>query len=149
MGNLRIKNPIDEKIAEKCQNSSLYIPKSTDHLEKIMAKINIQQYKQPIRIWTDFKRLNNTHFWSETGKFWWSTVDVQGPGGLNYRMAFKDSVVFNGYGKLKNFLSSDIGNCICVVNQQLKWQVKCLILFFVASFVIASAGINLGLHFQN
>ena len=136
-------------MAEKCQNSSLYIPKSTDHLETVMAKIKIQQYEQPIRIWTDFKRLNNTHFWSETGKFWWSTVDVQGPGGLNYRMAFKDSVVFNGYGKLKNFLSSDIGNCICVVNQQLKWQVKCLILFFVASFVFASAGINLGLYFQN
>ena len=61
---------MDQNLEKKCPNSTLFIPRSTDDLEPIVAKMKLENYEQPIRIWTDYERLNKTHFWSEAGQFW-------------------------------------------------------------------------------
>ena len=53
--NLRVlQTAIDEKLAKKCQNSSLYVPKTDDDLKKAMAKIIPDHPEEPVRIWTDY-----------------------------------------------------------------------------------------------
>ena len=95
--------------------------------------------EQPVRIWTDYKRFNRTHFWSETAKVWWNDI----------RWKFKESVLVNGYKKLRNYRAPINGCCICVVKLEMKWHFKCLILFLVASFVFAIAGLTLGVYFRH
>ena len=46
--------------------------------------------------------------------------------------------MFDGHKKIRNYGPPMDGACICVCNQKLKWEVKCLILFVIASFVFAS-----------
>ena len=133
----------DGKLAEKCENSSFFVPKSMDDLRKITPKIKMDHLEQPVRIWTDYERFNRSHFWSETANEWWQSVNH---GGFLEQWKFKDSVVFNGYKKLKNYRPPIIGCCICVVKQEMKWHFKCLILFFIASFVFAVVAMALGFY---
>ena len=59
--------------SEVCGNKQLFIPTSKDELISI-AKITrkLPQTNQPVRIWTDYRRINETFFWSDTAKAWWS-----------------------------------------------------------------------------
>ena len=128
-------------MAEKCENSSFFVPKSTEDLRKITSEIKIDHLEQPVRIWSDYKRFNRTHFWSDTAKVWW--------GDLRQLWKFKESVLVNGYKKLKNHRAPINGCCICVVKLEMKWRFKCLILFLVASIVFAVAGITLCVYFKH
>ena len=130
------KTAIDGKLAEKCENSSFFVPKSTEDLQRITSQIKMDHLEQPVRIWTDYKRLNRTHFWSETAKVWWSDI----------RWKFKESVLVNGYKKLRNYRAPINGCCICVLKLEMKWHFKCLILFLVASLVFAIAGLTLRVY---
>ena len=114
-----------------------------DDLEKITSKIKMDHLEQPVRIWTDYERFNRSHFWSETANEWWQSVNHSGL----HMWTFKDSVVVNGYKKLKNYPPPTDGCCICVVKQEMKWHVKCLILFFIASFVFAVVAMTLRLYY--
>ena len=58
----------------------------------------------------------------------------------NLKLNFKNSVTIDGNRKLKNFSPSNHACCICVINIQMKWPLKCLILSLVASLVFAAAG---------
>ena len=128
-------------MAEKCKNSSFFVPKPTDNLRTLASKFKMDHLAPPINIWTDYERFNRTHFWSDTAKEWWSFDRDQ-------LRRFKDSVLVNGYKKLKNYIPPASGCCVCVVKQKLKWQLKCLILFVVASLVFAFFGIILGPYFK-
>ena len=77
---LLFQTPIDSKLAEKCENSSFFVPKSIDDLRKITSKIKMDHLEQPVRIWTDYERFNRTHFWSKTANEWWQNVDHGGQG---------------------------------------------------------------------
>ena len=114
-----------------------------DDLRKITSKIKMDNLEQPVRIWTDYERFNRSHFWSETANEWWQSVNH---GGFLEQWKFKDSVVVNGYKKLKNYRPPMNGCCICVVKQEMKWHFKCLILFFIASFVFAVFAMALGFY---
>ena len=97
-----------------------------------------------MRIWTDYIRLNRTHLWSYTAKHWWNIFNQQDVNN-NTSRDLRDSVTFNGYRKIKNFSflkkSKKSASCACVVNLQLKWQLKYLIIAFVASVLFAIAGV--------
>ena len=67
-------------------------------------------------------------------------------GGFLEQWKFKDSVMVNGYKKLKNYRPPIYGCCVCVVELEMKWHFKCLILFFIASFVFALVAMTLGIY---
>ena len=76
------------------------------------------------RLWTDYERLNRTHFWSETAKVWWTSKNN------SQFMTYDDSytdfdypVSIDGYKKLKNVQPTDGASCICVGSCLLSPQV--------------------------
>ena len=110
----------DDILANACKEFSFYVPKTNNDLQNIVTTTNIDQLEQPVRIWTDYIRINKTHFWSNTANDWWSIFHQQeslknnNPGSLG---EFRDSVTFN---------------------VQLKWAIKCLVLGLIASVVFAA-----------
>jgi len=55
-----------------CGKSQIYIPKSANQMGKFTTEILRNNLSHPIRIWTDYKRVNKTHFRSEIAKSLWS-----------------------------------------------------------------------------
>ena len=55
-----------------CGKSQIYIPKSANQMGKFTNEILRNNLSHPIRIWTDYKRVNKTHFRSEIAKSLWS-----------------------------------------------------------------------------
>ena len=92
---MHFKPTFGEELAKKCVNSSLFIPKNTEDLEKVMAAITTENLEQPVRIWTDYKRSNKTHFLSKKVKNWW--MDLGENKNQENLSIFKDTVTFNGY----------------------------------------------------
>ena len=141
-------------MAEKCENSSLFVPKTEKDLKNALHKITIDHLDtgcfdcEPIRIWTDYERLNETHFWSATANHWLSALDQKDGVMQKLKWNFKNSVTIDGNRKLKNFSPSNHACCICVVNIQMKWPLKCLILSLVASLVFAAAGMIFVSHLR-
>ena len=133
-------------MAAKCESSKYYVPKSTDNITQIIGKIEVDHLEQPIRIWTDYKRVNETHFWSNTAEHWWSLIENQDDNNYNLFLQFKDSVLVDGYGKLKNFRPPVTSCCICVVNQELKSPLKFLLIMFIASFIYVIVGVTIRLR---
>ena len=141
-------NGIDMNLAEKCMNSSFYVPKTVEDMQKAIENITVDHFEQPVRILTDYKMVNETHFWSDTGQNWWSKVKYQenlaetkGRKDSEW-LTFKNLVMFDGNKKLQNYGPPMDAACICVCNQKLKWELKCLILFLVASFVFTSIALS-------
>ena len=84
------------------------------------------------RIWTDYTRVNETHFWSELANTWWGNcnttecrrVNDDFNNGLRYinddNSSFKGAVVIDGYKKVRNKeagitdTNPAIQACICV-----------------------------------
>ena len=134
----------DEELTKQCENSSFYVPKTTADWENVNFTVDIDHLNQPVRIWTDYVRLNKTHLWSNSAKNWWNTLNEQDmENNSSIHGKFKDSVTFNGYGKLKNSSPLKNGCCICVVDLKLIWQFKSLILALIASIVFVVAGISI------
>ena len=68
-----------------------------------------------VRLWTDYERLNQTHFWSETAKLWWSSKNHSQI--MNYDDSYTDfanHVSCDGYKRLRNIEPKDGTSCICV-----------------------------------
>ena len=116
----------------------------------------------PIRIWTDFERVNKTHFWSENAESWWS-YDVENeshtwgywrmiPGMSNIRSHFVDSVVCDGNKKLSNRPLS--ASCICtskyfvffhskyfsLASVRVQWKYQWLLILLAFSFIVLIFG---------
>ena len=56
-----------------------------------------------VRFWTDYERINKTHFWSDIANAWWSqcqSSDIVDP------MEFRAAVMIDGYRTLRNFNAS-------------------------------------------
>ena len=128
-----------EKLDEKCENSSIYVPKTVNDLENILKTIDVGRLEQPVRIWTDYERINKTHFWSSTAKHWWNHINHRDD--FQRIWEFKDSVLFSGHQKLHNFTPSQLGCCVCVTDLQMKLPLKCLIFCLLASFIFAIGGV--------
>ena len=107
--------PYFKQIREKCV--SPFTPKTTSDFESILKHMDNFTFEKNInynvvRFWTDYVRINQTHFWSKSAKNWWSqcrTSDLDDP---NYTK-FEEIVTIDGYKKLKNHASLKTG-CICV-----------------------------------
>ena len=65
-----------------------------------------------IRFWTDYVRINETHFWSEIANTWWSQCQRSRLMSQKYSK-FRATVVIDGYSKLRNVVTANMG-CICV-----------------------------------
>ena len=57
---------------EVCGSEKLFIPTSKDEFITAMKSQQTSDLKQPHRIWTDYTRMNQTFFWSDTAQGWWS-----------------------------------------------------------------------------
>ena len=55
-----------------CGKSQIFIPKSANEMGQFRNEILRDNLTHPIRIWTDYKRVNKTHFRSEIAKSLWS-----------------------------------------------------------------------------
>ena len=122
-----------------CKNQTIFIPGSNSDLteaQNSVKKFIIDRLRTTdqakLTIFTDYKRKNETHFWSETTRNWLdsSNVSIMDDVYLN----FKKWVVCDGYKKLTNSLDSQ--SCICIVEQRTNWQLKLLISLLIASFTI-------------
>ena len=63
--------------------------------------------------WTDYERVNETHFWSEIAETWWSQCRSSGLGNPDYAK-FMSSVMIDSKGKLRNMNDRIHSGCICV-----------------------------------
>ena len=82
-------NFIDGSLNEICGNKTIFIPES--NIQLAAATTSLQKYNNLLRytsvdsvydeaktkIFTDYKRKNETHFWSDTAKNWYSKNDSQ------------------------------------------------------------------------
>ena len=135
---------IDEEFTKRCENSSFYVPKTDDDLKKVNFTANIDHLDQPVRILTDYIRSNKTHLWSNSSKNWWNIFNEQDmENSTSIHGKFKDSVTFNGYGKVKNSSPLKHGCCVCIVDLKLIWQFKSLILALIASSIFVVTGISM------
>ena len=72
-----------------CGNRQLFIPQSTDAFQTVMEAAEIPKRAQTLRIWTDYERFNQTYFWSDIAKGWWSSIDQNQFGfQLDYSLTF-------------------------------------------------------------
>ena len=69
-------------------------------------------YDESIRFWTDYIRINETHFWSEIANTWWSQCRRAYLMSPNYSK-FRSTVTIDGYSELRNMITAHTG-CICV-----------------------------------
>ena len=66
---------IDGKLNEICEDYSIYIPRSEIELNratKLATESLPNRHSPKLRIFTDYKRINESHFWSETVQDWWN-----------------------------------------------------------------------------
>ena len=66
---------IDGNLNEICQNDNIYNPRSEIELDLAMQQAEkslLNRDLPKLRIFTDYKRLNESHFWSETVQDWWN-----------------------------------------------------------------------------
>ena len=66
---------IDGKLNKICENYSIYIARSEIELmraTKLATQSLPNRYSPKLRIYTDYKRINESHFWSETIQDWWN-----------------------------------------------------------------------------
>ena len=134
-----IKAELNENSEPICEYSTLYVPKTLDNLTTVMRTIQLDHLEQPVRIWTDYKRFNTTHFWSDSAQNWWRSFGKQGD--INGCGQFKDSTIFNGNGKIMNFSPAHRGSCVCVTNLRIKPHFICLILCLIFSCIFAIGSI--------
>ena len=57
---------------EVCGSDRLFIPTSKYEFITAMKSQQTSDLEQPLRIWTDYTRTNESFFWSDTAKTWWS-----------------------------------------------------------------------------
>ena len=141
---------INGKLAENCRNSTLYVPKNKHDLQEVIATINVENITTDrLLIWTDYERINITHFWSNSANNWLKTMDYQTHMEADNLLEFNSLVMFNGYGKFRNYIPSAYGYCVCVLNRKLKWYLQSSILFFVSCIFFAFIGLAMQSRFQN
>ena len=56
---------------KSCAKGQVFIPKTSCEMGEF-SQISKKNLSEPMRIWTDYKRVNKTHFWSEISKSWWN-----------------------------------------------------------------------------
>ena len=95
-----------------------FIPRTENDLTFLMESMTNSTFGDPgdydktIRFWTDYYRINTTHFWSKKTNTWWSqcrSTDLENP---KYSK-FHDQVAVDGYNNLRNYSGNSCG-CICV-----------------------------------
>ena len=65
-----------------------------------------------VNFWTDYSRVNETHFWSEIENVWWS--QCQSSDLIDPDYAFKASVSIDGHKKIRNLSGRSKMGCICI-----------------------------------
>ena len=141
---------INGKLAENCINSTFYVPKNKYDLKEVIETINVENITtERLLIWTDYERINITHFWSNSANNWLKTMDYQNHMEVDPLLEFHSLVMFNGYGKFRNYRPLDYGYCVCVLNRKLKWYLQSSILFFVSCIFFSFIGLALRSRFQN
>ena len=133
---------IDNSLNEICKNKSVFIPQSEAQLNQATRSLrNFAPNSTKFRIFTDYKRINESHFWSETARHWWNLKNESQEGfqsklyGCVYEtywngellletlwkylqtynvgtFVFPGRVVCDGYKKLIN--TSHEKSCICI-----------------------------------
>ena len=64
---------IDDSLDEICKEKTVFIPKSEAELNQATSFLrNFEPNSTKFRIFTDYKRINESHFWSETARHWWN-----------------------------------------------------------------------------
>ena len=64
---------IVDNLNEICKNKKVFIPQSGAELNQATrSSRNFAPNSTVLRIFTDYKRTNESHFWSETAKNWWN-----------------------------------------------------------------------------
>merc|ERR1711990_538694 len=99
---------------------------------KFSDEISRNNLSHPIRILTDYKRVNKTHFRSEVAKSLWS-FDIENESHTwgywrmlgekdDRRSHFKDSVLCDVNKRLLNMPKTVKGGCICIAGWHIKWK---------------------------
>ena len=89
-----------------------FIPQTELQLTNISKFIQSSHFNESISLLTDYKRVNETHFWSKLTNSWWSQCQRPGVRIPDYG-EFSSMVIMDGHKKLRNYISVNAG-CVCV-----------------------------------
>ena len=115
----QLENSADPKFspnAATCREP--FIPRTKSDLRRLTRIMdnfvfNTTYFDKAVRFWTDYVRVNKTHFWSENRNSWWSqcrSSDLYNP---EYSK-FSSVVVIDGHRKIRNMIARNKTGCICI-----------------------------------
>ena len=67
--------------------------------------------RRTVNFWTDYNRVNETHFWSEIANAWWSQCRSQDVPNADFT---EFSVSIDGHKKIRNLIGRSELGCICM-----------------------------------
>ena len=85
---------------EVCSSEKLFIPTSKDEFLTAMKSQRTSDLEQPLRIWTDYTRTNETFFWSYTAQSWWSNQN-ENQLGFNKSYVFRPNCMYHTIKSMK------------------------------------------------
>ena len=97
---------IDGKLNKICENYSIYIARSEIELNratKLATKSLPNRYSPKLRIYTDYKRINESHFWSETIQDWWNLKNDSQSGLRKFLLYVRQDSVINSVSNDSKF----------------------------------------------
>ena len=102
---------------QKCDR---FIPRNHSELAQIVENIQYDMFSNRdtrdigiIRFWTDYQRINETHFWSKIANTWWSQCKSWELINQDFSK-FRGSIIMNGRRKIKNVFDRKSAGCICI-----------------------------------
>ena len=69
--------------------------------------------RRTVNFWTDYNRVNETHFWSELENTWWSQCRSSDVPHADFA-EFPASVSINGHKKIRNLIGRSEMGCFCI-----------------------------------
>ena len=95
------------------EDEAVFIPQSKAELMQAFNSTSpMDRDALIVTIFTDYKRTNKSHFWSETSQNWWNLENESQLMDNADTLKFKEWVTCDGYKKLTNTL--DEKACICI-----------------------------------
>ena len=70
-------------------------------------------FRRNVHFWTDYNRVNETHFWSELENAWWNQCRSSDVPNAHF-VEFAASVSIDGYKVIRNLIGRSKMGCICL-----------------------------------
>ena len=115
-----LENSQDPKFVPNDKICQPFIPRTETDLKalvKTMANSFGNQtnrfFGKSVKFWTDYVRVNDTHYWSELGNSWWSQCRSSELSNPDF-FKFSSVVIIDGHRNIRNAIDRYKTGCICI-----------------------------------